>query len=216
MFLKTSDNIKISADWRGAGNPKGYLVLLHMMPATKNSWNNFADFMIERDYSSLAIDLRGHGESSGGPEGYKFYLDYDHQQSVLDVEAAVDFLKKQGAKPANTIFVGASFGANLALEYVATHNNFRKVIMLSGGLNYVGINAESFLKQLTPSHEVMLVSARDDERVHGNAEMNQKLSILIPVGVKKEIIIYETGGHGTDMFEQHPELMEKILKFVEE
>ena len=30
------------------------------------------------------------------------------------------------------------------------------------------------------------------------------------------VIIYETGGHGTDMFGDHPELADALLEFVKE
>ena len=65
MYLKTSDSINLCYEWRSVKNPKGYLVLLHMMPATKESWDTFAKKMQREGYASVAIDLRGHGESDG-------------------------------------------------------------------------------------------------------------------------------------------------------
>ena len=38
IFLSTKDNIKIAADLYEVENPAGWLVLVHMMPATKESW----------------------------------------------------------------------------------------------------------------------------------------------------------------------------------
>src|SRR3989344_4533312 len=97
--LTASDGKKISADFYPAKNPKGWLLLTHMMPATKESWGNFAKSMQESGYSNLAIDLRGHGESEGGPDGYQKFSDAEHQAGIRDLEVGWDFLKSRGAAP---------------------------------------------------------------------------------------------------------------------
>lgn len=119
MFLKTIDNKKIAANLYKVENPKGWLILIHMMPAAKESWKKFAEEMRESGYESLAIDLRGHGESEGGPDGYQKFSDEEHQNGIYDLEAAWEFLKSAGAKPEKTALIGASIGANLALEFIA-------------------------------------------------------------------------------------------------
>ena len=118
MFLKTSDGIKIAYDLYDVADPKGYIILAPMMPATKESWRDFANFTQKQGYSSIAIDLRGHGQSEGGPNGYENFSDNDHQKSIRDIEAAVEFLKNKGARPDRIILVGASIGANLSLKYL--------------------------------------------------------------------------------------------------
>ena len=63
--------------------------------------------------------------------------------------------------------------------------------------------------------KVFFVSAKDYVRSGGyNAEENQKLYDLTPTGVGKQIKIYETGGHGADILESHPELTELIKDFI--
>ena len=71
MFLTASDNKKIAYDLYEVKNPKGWLILTHMMPATKESWQDFAGEAQKLGYESITIDLRGHGESDGGPDGYQ-------------------------------------------------------------------------------------------------------------------------------------------------
>jgi len=217
MFLKTEDGFKIAADWQSVKNSRGHLVLIHMMPATKESWFEFANTANEHNYSSIAIDLRGHGQSSGGPQGYKSYYPADHRRSILDIKAAVDFLEKEGTRPVNVIFIGASIGANLALQYIAEHQEFRTAVLLSAGLDYKGINAEKLVEKLNGHQHIFFAAARDDERTLGNnAEQNQKLYNLVPIGVDKRIVIYNKGGHGTNIFQspERPDLTEAIFDFI--
>lgn len=213
--LVTSDSKKISGEHYETTNPIGWVVYLHMRPATKESWNEFASFLQEKGYSGLAIDFRGHGESEGGPGGYENCPNKEDQEKIHDVEAAVDFLKQHGADPERTIFIGASIGANLALQYIAEHSEFITAVLLSPGLNYRGIATEPMVKKLRHGQRVLFVSSKDDDRVEGNAAQARELFQLTPSDVTKKLQIYETGGHGTDMFgKEQPDLQTMIIDFI--
>ena len=70
-----------------------------MMPATKESFHQLAEEFQNIGYESIAIDLRGHGESDKGSE------------SILDLEIAVDYLvKNRGAKSDKFLFLGVFLG----------------------------------------------------------------------------------------------------------
>lgn len=212
IFLTTKDGIKIAADLYPAEHPVGWLVLTHMMPATKESWKNLAAELQKAGYEGLAIDLRGHGESEGGPNGFTKFSDAEHQKSILDLEAAIDYLiKSRKATSDKIVFIGASIGANLSLQYISERPESKTAVLLSAGLNYRGIATEPLAKKLKAGQKIFFASVRDD---NGNAGENQKLYDLIPVGVKKEIKIYETGGHGTDILKNHPELENLIIEFL--
>jgi len=212
IFLSTKDDVKIAADLYEVENPAGWLVLVHMMPATKESWTELAKNFQNAGYENLAIDLRGHGESDGGPDGYKSFADSQHQKSILDLEAAANYLiKKRQATSDKIIFIGASIGANLSLQYISEHSEFKTAVLLSPGLNYRGIKTESLAKNLRAGQKVFFVSSRDDGE---NAEENQKLYQSVPAGVEKEIKIYEAAGHGTTILENEQELKNLILEFL--
>ena len=206
IFLTTKDGVKIAANYRNIDiskyqQPIGWLVLAHMMPATKESFHQLAEEFQNIGYESIAIDLRGHGESDKGPE------------SILDLEIAVDYLvKNRGAKSDKISFIGASIGANLSLQYISEHSEFKTAILLSPGLNYRGIKTEPMVKNLKAGQKVFFVSARDDG---DNAEENQKLYDLTPANVIKKIKIYDFGGHGTDILENHSELTDLISSFIQ-
>ena len=220
IFLTTEDGVKIAANLYLAESPKGWIVFSHMMPAVKESWNDLAEIFYGAGHESIAIDLRGHGESvSGGfasKLNYQNFSDAEHQKSILDFEAAAYFLIKERKAAADKVaFIGASIGANLSLQYISEHSEFKTAILLSPGLDYRGVKTEPLARNLKAGQKVFFVSAKDDVRSGGdNAEENQKLYDLIPAGAEKKIKIYETGGHGTDIFKKHPELAELVKDFI--
>ncbi len=211
VTLKTTDGETIAGLYYAVPNARGGVVFVHMMPATKESWDVLAARLQQLGYAGLAIDLRGHGESSGGPKGYQHFGDAEHQKSILDVDAAVKFLFSKGVTESQLTLVGASIGANLALKYLADHHEIKTAALLSAGLNYRGIETPVAAHALASDQRVLIIAARDDG---GNANENEELATEIPEGVEKKIEIYAVGGHGTDLFESQLELCERIIDFI--
>ncbi|MEK7596354.1 MAG: alpha/beta fold hydrolase [Patescibacteria group bacterium] len=223
ISLFAKDGVKISANLYPAAKqarygassvekPIGWLVLIHMMPATKESWQNFAEKAQNEKYESIAVDLRGHGESKGGPDGFIHFTDEEHQKSIFDVQATVDYLiNSRGAAPAKIFLIGASIGANLSLEYLAENPKFPAAVSLSAGLNYRGIKTEPLIKNFQAGQKIFFVSAKDNG---DNAKENQKLYELTPNYVNKKIKIFNTGGHGTDLLKNNPNLENLIFEFL--
>jgi pimeloyl-ACP methyl ester carboxylesterase len=209
--LKTIDGETIAGLYEAVPNARGGIVFLHMMPATKESWSELSGALARLGYAGLAIDLRGHGESSGGPKGYQHFGDAEHQKSILDVDAAAKFLLSKGIIEHQLVLVGASIGANLALKYLADHHEIKMAVLLSAGLNYRGIETSTAARALASDQRVLLVGARDDG---GNAGENEEIFTEIPEGVTKHIELYESGGHGTDLLEAQPRLTDLIIDFI--
>lgn len=210
IYLTTSDEIKISGlFWDAKGLVS--VLLLHMMPATKESWTDLANRLVHRGVNVLAIDFRGHGESGGGD--YQEFSDDDHQEYLIDAKAGAEFLKEKYPK-AEIGLIGASIGANIALQLMSDDPNYLIGVALSSGLNYHGVLAEGFVTNLNPSQKVLFVGSRDDGRTSGNncGAMAEQLYELATS--TKQKIIYDTGGHGTNMFIAHPELLSLVVEFV--
>ena len=167
VALKTVDGRRIVGLFGAVPEPRGWVLFLHMMLATKESWGELAERMREEGIATLAIDLRGHGESEGGPEGYKQFSDEEHQASWYDVKAAIEFLRSEGAEKKKVLLVGASIGANLALRYLAEKEEIKAAVFLSPGLNYYGVNGEEAAGKLHSGQRVIFVAVRDDERRSG-------------------------------------------------
>ncbi len=103
------------------------ILFLHQMNGRKEDWLGLMEKL--PNFTVMAIDLRGHGESGGN---WRKFSEADFLGMIDDERAAEEFLRQRN----RTVYavVGASIGANLALLSDAP-----KVVALSPGLNYHGI-----------------------------------------------------------------------------
>lgn len=209
--LTTQDGVSLAGTYVDVRSPHGWAVLVHMMPATKESFVPLAAALADAGYASLAIDLRGHGASDGGPEGYETFTDQDHQRSALDIDAAAAYVRTRGADDAHIVLIGASIGANLSLQYLANHPALPAAVLLSPGLEYRGVSAKEYIVMIQKGRGIFIVSSQDDGY---NAQEAAELWGLIPDGVIKQKEIYARAGHGTTMLEKEPLLAERIIQFI--
>lgn len=213
VSFPTADGVEIHALAREAGDKGRWALLLHMMPATKESYGPLQEALAARGISSLAIDFRGHGGSTRGPAGaldYRTFTDAEHQAALGDVEAAADWLQKRYAVPGGAIaLVGASIGANLALQYAAAHAEVPGVVALSPGLNYHEVTTMGPIKGLTRDRHVFLVGSRDDAESAKGVEKLSEVSLA-----RTDVRLFDTAGHGTRIFEREPAFLEEVADWV--
>lgn len=206
--LLTSDDTQIAGTYIPGALPFG-VVMLHMMPVTKSSFNELGQSLAELGLHTLAIDLRGHGESGG--DEYQNFTNEQHQKSIFDVMAAADYLHKQN--PNMKIgFIGASIGSSLALQYAAA-NPASFLVLLSPGLNYHGIETGRMAVVLPEDLPMYFISSLDDDRVDGNAAQTETL-YNSSSSQNKTIKILRQGGHGTNMLNNDPELSKQIVEWI--
>lgn len=210
VSLKTADGVTIVGDYYEGGGDK-HVLLLHMMPATRASWVAFANQLVADGYSAFAIDLRGHGESTAGPLGaldYRNFTDLDHQQSIADVQVAIEYLRERGMKEIS--IAGASIGANLAFVYAASHPEVQSVILLSPGLLYRGVNTEIAASQISDRTKIfLLVSSEDEYAAASVKDLYEKIK-----SQHKKIEILDGAGHGTTMLERRPEYLAVLASWL--
>lgn len=215
IILTTKDGVRIYADYYKGQKPDSPgVVLLHMMPATKESWQNFALKLQEEGFQALAIDFRGHGKSTTKDSEFFYYKKFDdnqHQQKIHDAEEAVRFLiNKNNPAPKMLFFVGASIGANIALRYMSEHTRIKGGALLSPGLDYRGIQTERFIKKIADDQSLFLVAGGDNDEY--STETIKKLYDMTTC--KKQLKIVKNGGHGTDIFSADPGLMNEIIEWI--
>ena len=94
-------------EWSDEGVP---LVLLHGFGNDAHIWDDFAP-VVAPHYRTVALDLRGHGDSDHDPEGR-----YDYPHHVADLEAVTAELGID-----RMVLVGHSFGGRVATYFAAAH-----------------------------------------------------------------------------------------------
>ena len=123
VTYEAEDGLRIVADFYPpkGGGPAAAVLLLHQSGGSRAQWADLIPDILDWGYAVLAPDLRGHGESTvlvrnGKEEEYQLE---DLNALVLDVAAAIDYLKSRSEVDASSIgVVGASVGGNVA--YVAS------------------------------------------------------------------------------------------------
>lgn len=107
-FVPGADGLPIHVlEWSREGVP---LVLLHGFGNDAHIWDDFAP-EIAPYYRTIALDLRGHGDSGRDPEGR-----YDYAYHVRDVEAVTAALGIS-----RMVLIGHSMGGRVSLLFAGAH-----------------------------------------------------------------------------------------------
>ena len=100
------NNININYELNGTGYP---IVFIHGLSDDLNYWNPLVK-ELEKNYKTIAVDLRGHGKSDQGSETSKISLYRDDLYYLL-----------KELKIKKAIFVGLSMGGNVALDFAVKY-----------------------------------------------------------------------------------------------
>lgn len=207
--LKAADGAVLKATYFSAVHAGPGVLLLHQCNRQRKVWDELAQQLAAAGINVLSIDLRGFGESSGGPfdklspqEGAQV-----QQKWPGDIDTAFAYLVAQPGVKREVIGVGgASCGVNNSIQTARRHpSQVKSLVLLSGGTDYTG---SQFLRQ-SPQLPILFAMADDDEFRPTVEFVPWLYSIASNPGNKFEH--YSSGGHGADMFALHPELRSIIV-----
>ena len=143
IYIDSTDNIKICALMADISQDK-VVLLCHGIRADKNERGSFvklAKAIQQQGYSTIRIDFRAHGESTG--------IDYEMtiSKEIEDIETVLRFLKSKGYK--EIIVLGASFGASIvSLVDYSQFSEVKALISWYGALdNYDALRKDGFLSK---------------------------------------------------------------------
>ena len=128
---------------------KRFLVFLHGWPHNHTIWKKELRFFQKKKYSTLALDLRGHGKSDK-PENFS---DYSIRKFAKDIHYLV-----KSEKIHDFILIGHSFGGMVALSYYALFPKEAKALVLLDTIYENPLKHIALLKHfnLTPITEHIL------------------------------------------------------------
>ncbi|MCA9243975.1 MAG: alpha/beta fold hydrolase [Phycisphaerales bacterium] len=200
-------------------------ILLHMYRSDRSAWAPLAAKLSEAGFAVVSVDMRGHGDSTtrtgkGGDERAKSKAEpSDARERVMardpkvfeemqmDAEAAFDWAAKQpGIDRSRVALVGASVGCSVALRTAASDPSVDAIVLMTPGLNYLGLD-----------------SVKDAERLHGRAilmlategERNASDTLASKLTKQARPVIVGPGvTHGTRMFGAIDGIEDRIVDFL--
>jgi pimeloyl-ACP methyl ester carboxylesterase len=168
------------------------ILLLHGLGDHRAAWTEFARVLRQNGYTVLAIDLRGHGRSTmddGVNRTWDRFTTADFAGMTKDEAAAQQFLGNE-----NISIIGASIGANIALNYAAQSGKVSSLVLLSPGLDYKGITTEKAMRLYKGA--VFIAAGELDGYAADSSNRLYELS-----AGNRTLKIYNTGNHGTQLLE---------------
>ena len=190
VSFKSPDGWTIRADYTPPRKGRPVAILAHGVAAGKGEWTPLRKALAARGVGSLAIDLRGHGESLDGPSGKTDFRGFDAARTWpdcrQDIEAAAAYLQKRGVGPKRIGYVGASIGANLA-SWAQPRPRF--LVLLSPGLDYRGVR----LSRVPDELPVLVAASSEDAYAWRTAED------YVPQN-PGAVFLKAAAGHGAQMF----------------
>jgi dienelactone hydrolase len=202
VSLRAADGTVLSAVWHPPSQPAPAVLLVHMLSRSHREWDQAAQALSAAGFAVLALDLRGHGESSGG-----FADGLAPMQQ--DVQAGLDWLKARPEVLSGRVGIaGASLGASLAVIAAASDGSVRSVALLSPGGEYRGVRCEASMRKFADrGGAAMLVAATGDPYALRTARQFSGMGS----GPRDLRVVDGTTAHGTRLLEASPELLPALV-----
>ncbi len=191
ITVATPDGEELAAFVHGdpAGAPVT-VVFAHMRGSDHTSWESFASRLTgELDASAVTFDFRGYGDSTGERD----------TRLDTDLDAVVGAVRRTGAR--SLVLVGASMGGTAVLA-VGPDLEAAALVALSAPTRFGDLVVDP--TPLTGDRPVVLVAARDDHPYVDDLE-----TLAAATGAR--LVVYEGGGHGTQLLEDHGEALTRLL-----
>lgn len=213
----TSDGVVIVGDyWTPLDmNTKApAVVLLHMYRSDRSAWRPLIPALEQAGFAILAIDLRGHGQSTKPEDRQLEQKVRDRDEKLFrnmhqDVFGAYRWLQQRPEVDLSRLaVVGASVGCSVALDYAGRDKSVDVLVLLTPGENYLGLNSLKHVKQYGDRSVLMLSS--EEDRGKGTDSLAQLAS-------RAEVKTFsQTDIHGTRMFGKVAGADQTISAFLEE
>ncbi|MGE3841864.1 MAG: alpha/beta hydrolase [Vicinamibacterales bacterium] len=203
----TSDGVAIAGTYyEPSRRPAPMVLLLHMPTRNRADWTSVGRRFADVGVGTLAIDLRGHGESGAGAESEPAAA---LESSLRDVEAALAWLSRRPeAIPGRVGLVGASAGANLAVLAAAADPSVHAVVLLSVTLDFRGLRTAAGFQKLGTRPALLIASREDSYAARSARELSSKVPTL------HEFWLLEEAGHGSVIMTRRPDLVSSMVDWL--
>lgn len=210
----TRDSLVLcSTSFSAPGKTASTFVCLPMMGHTTDSYFTLKDSLaaINRRIDSVhftlpawrMFDLRGHGCSI---RRGKSTLSFETMPDTEFAKYPTDIADALTGTTSLTI-IGASIGANTAALLTLETPNIKRLILLSPGLNYRGLEPADAVTAF--KGEVLLVASSGDEYSYNSV---REMASLNPDHCT--LMIFDGNAHGTDIINDNPAAMRALIDWI--
>ena len=201
VSFRAADGTVLSAEfWPASGTNMPAIVLVHMLTRSSHDWDVTAERLHQAGFLVLALDLRGHGDSSGSVDAGT-----DLSPMLQDVVAAIAWVKHRPEVASTRIgLAGASVGASLAIQAAAANPSVRSVALLSPGIDYRGLKSDAAMKNYG-DRPVLLVASKTDPYALRSAKQ------LSEDAQRAQLETLDDAGHGTMMLTKSDGLVGRLV-----
>jgi alpha-beta hydrolase superfamily lysophospholipase len=203
VTFTAADGTTIAATYYEAANRStaAAVVLVHMLSRSKDEWIPIAERLQDAGATVLAIDLRGHGASSGSASTLT--------PMVTDVRSAVEWLATRApSRPSSIGLVGSSLGANLAAIAAADLASVRAVALISPSLDYRGVRLDSTVMKKIGSRPVFFAASTEDPYAL------RTIQELAAQDGRHEQRLSTSRAHGTALLTADPDLAASLVDWL--
>jgi pimeloyl-ACP methyl ester carboxylesterase len=214
VTFPTDDGVTISATLRVGRPGSEPVVLVHQLGSARAEWEPLVAKLAEAGRTTLAIDLRGHGESTAGVPpntrvyAYSSFTDVDWRATAKDVRAAIDFLVGRAELEATRVaLVGSSIGGTACIAEAAEDPRVARLIVLSPGRAYHGF-------------DVIMPASRLGDRpllvVHSGEELpsGETAGVLDRIVTNATVRAATGASHGVAMFQDDATQLAAVVAFL--
>jgi pimeloyl-ACP methyl ester carboxylesterase len=214
VTFATPDGVTISATLRIGERGTTPIILVHQLGSTRAEWEPLVVKLAAQGWTSLAIDLRGHGESTAGtgpsPRTYAYssFREADWRDTQRDVRAALDFLAgREEIAAQSAVLIGSSIGGTACLAAAADDPRAVRVAVLSPGRAYRGFDAIIPASKLG-ERELLILRAQDEAMTQETGE------VLDRIASHSTLRLVPGASHGVAMFADDPTQLDALVDFV--
>jgi dienelactone hydrolase len=206
--LTALDGTKLKGTFYQAAGAGPGVLLLHQCNQTRKNWEGLATQLQAAGLNVFTVDYRGYGESGGTPmkelkpEEWRPMVE---KKFPGDVDVALEYLEAQPVVTRHIIGIGgASCSVNQAIQAASRHPEVKTLVLLSGTTDHTG---RAFLRKAGKVPMLFVVS--DDDKDVSWKFTQWLYSLSRNPGSR--FVHYQTGGHGTELFEAHKGLPGTIV-----
>ena len=124
-YLEIDSKIKIANFFEYSQNSNFGVVIIHGLAEHKGRYKEFIRQLLNNNISVFAMDIRGHGESTGRRGDVKYFKNY-----LSDLHAFISQIKEKHPELKLAIF-GHSLGGLIASAYACEYNTIDMLILSS-------------------------------------------------------------------------------------